>query len=106
MYSAANWSSEMEFWKPGRPAPWAPVRKLAEAWCRVRSVRAAIAALSQIVMLPNAMLQRSQANEHLDPNTYLAGEQVKWDWALINAWGDAARRLKDDADVALPGVGA
>ncbi len=32
MCSAANWSSEIALRKPGRPAPWAPVRKLAEAW--------------------------------------------------------------------------
>jgi hypothetical protein len=31
--SAASWSIEIEFRKPGAPAPGAPVRKLAGGWC-------------------------------------------------------------------------
>ena len=67
-------------------------------------MRAAIAAVSDLVALPAPLLAHYQAEESLDPDVQFGPEPVAVDWALINAWRDAVGRLRDDASTALPEV--
>jgi len=85
--------------------------ELSAAWARVRSVRAAIAAVSDIVLLPSPLLARYQAEEPLGTDVCVPGPSdgqvpnlvpVAVDWALVNEWRDAASRLQDSADAELP----